>query len=78
MHKKTYYINGDFVSSGNANIPFYDAGFLYGDGLFETSRFQNDKLFYPEKNLKRLNDSLKIMNQNYNKTNEEINIQQHT
>ena len=72
MHKKTYYINGEFVSSENARVPFSDAGFLYGDGLFETFRFQNNRLFYPEKNLKRLNDSLQIMNQNYNKRNEEI------
>ena len=59
MHKKIYYINGQFVSSKNATIPFSDAGFLYGDGLFETFRFQNNRLFYPEKNLKRLNHGLK-------------------
>ena len=43
-----------FCPSDNAMIPFNDAGFLYGDGLFETIRFDNNKLFVPEKHLKRL------------------------
>ena len=69
MLKKIYYINGEFVSSENAKISFSDAGFLYGDGLFETFRFQNNKLFHPEKHLKRLNNALGIMNQKYNTEN---------
>ena len=72
MLKKIYYINGEFVSSKNAKISFSDAGFLYGDGLFETFRFQNNKLFHPEKHLKRLNSALEIMDQKYNKSNDEI------
>ena len=72
MLKKIYYINGEFVSSENAKISFSDAGFLYGDGLFETFRFQNNKLFHPEKHLKRLNSALEIMDQKYNKSNDEI------
>ena len=36
-----YYINGDFIKSNQAKIPFSDGGFLYGDGLFETIRFNN-------------------------------------
>ena len=68
MHKKIYYINGEFTPSSNAKISFSDAGFLYGDGLFETFRFQNNRLFYPEKHLKRLNDAFKIMNLKYDKS----------
>ena len=40
-----YYINGKFVSSSKANIPFNDSGFLYGDGLFETMRFDGKNIF---------------------------------
>ena len=29
-----YYIDGKFEFLENAKIPFDDAGFLYGDGLF--------------------------------------------
>ena len=72
MHKKIYYINGEFTPSSNAKISFSDAGFLYGDGLFETFRFQNNRLFYPEKHLKRLNDAFKIMNLRYDKSDAEI------
>ena len=39
-----YYINGKFKLLEDANIPFDDAGFLYGDGLFETMRFDNKNI----------------------------------
>ena len=41
-----YYIDGKFELSENAKIPFDDAGFLYGDGLFETMRFDNKIIFF--------------------------------
>jgi branched-chain amino acid aminotransferase len=56
-----FYINGDWVSENNAKIPFNDAGFLYGDGLFETVRFQNRKLFRPQMHINRLRSGLKIL-----------------
>ena len=58
MHKKIYYINGDFTLSSNAKISFSDSAFLYGDGLFETIRFQNRKLFSINKHLSRLKTNL--------------------
>jgi len=57
-----YYINGKFYLAENANIPFDDAGFLYGDGLFETMRFDNRIIFSPEKHLDRLSKGLKVIN----------------
>ena len=57
-----YYINGKFHLAENANIPFDDAGFLYGDGLFETMRFDNGVIFSPEKHLNRLSKGLKVIN----------------
>ena len=46
------YINGTWQTGSNSTVPVYDAGFLLGDGLFETIRFDNRKLFFPEKHLK--------------------------
>ena len=56
------YINGSFVNESNAKISFNDASFLYGDGLFEAIRFNNRKLFLPDKHLKRLHSGLSSMN----------------
>ena len=56
-----YYINGKFVDSSIASISFNDSGFLYGDGLFETLRFDNKKLFAPCNHINRLIASLKII-----------------
>ena len=72
MLKKIYYINGEFVSSENAKVPFSDSAFLRGDGLFETIRFQNNKLFFINKHLNRLKHGLKVLNLKYNKRDDEI------
>ena len=60
----TYYINGKWVQSQKAKIPFNDVGFLYGDGLFETMRFDNKNIFSYQKHFKRLKKGLKIINLN--------------
>ena len=56
-----YYIDGKFELSENAKIPFDDAGFLYGDGLFETMRFDNKIIFSFESHLKRLLKGLRLI-----------------
>ena len=66
------YINGNWEPESNSKVAIYDAGFLLGDGLFETIRFDNQKLFYPEKHLKRLHDGLKIIRINLKESNESI------
>jgi len=67
-----YYINGDFISSSHASIPFDDAGFLYGYGLFETMRFDNRKIFSINSHLNRLINSLKIIDIQIDKTKIEL------
>jgi len=62
VNEAIYYINGKWVLSSKANIPFNDAGFLYGDGLFETLRFDNKKIFSYKKHFKRLAQGLKVIN----------------
>ena len=46
-----YLVNNKFVHSEEAMISFHDSGFLYGDGLFETMRFDNGKIFSINKHL---------------------------
>ena len=63
-----YSINGKYIDSSKANISISDAGFLYGEGLFETMRFYNRKIFSPLKHIRRLQKGLEIINLkiNYN------------
>ena len=67
-----YYINDKFINSNNAVVPFSDGGFLYGDGLFETMRFDNRKIFSPNHHINRLMKSLDMINIDFNKSNSDI------
>jgi len=64
------WLNGGFIPVGEARISPYDRGFLYGDGLFETMRAENGRVIYLEEHLSRLLDSAKILNINYNTSDE--------
>ena len=66
LKNQIYYINGKWVVADEALIPFNDAGFLYGDGLFETLRFDNEKLFSANKHIKRILSGLKLIKLNHN------------
>ena len=67
-----YYINNKFVKSDQARIPFNDTGFLYGDGLFETMRFDNKRIFSPLKHINRIIKSLKIVDFKIDQSDKEI------
>ena len=66
------YINGEWQSASNSRVSFSDGGFQRGDGLFETIRFQNGRLFKPEKHMKRLHSGLNIIQIEFHKSNTEI------
>jgi len=66
------YINGTWEKASKSTVPLNDAGFLLGDGLFETIRFQNRKLFRPDKHLERLHASLNVIHIRLESSNEEI------
>ena len=66
------YINGDWEKASKSKVPLNDAGFLLGDGLFETVRFENRKLFQPEKHLNRMHTSLKHIHLNLESSDSEI------
>ena len=61
MLNPIFYINGNWQEKSDAKISVNDAGFLLGDGLFETIRFQNRKLFLLDKHLARLKAGLKTI-----------------
>jgi branched-chain amino acid aminotransferase len=67
------FVNGVWQLASNSTVSLYDAGFLLGDGLFETIRFQNGRLFQPEKHLKRLHSGLNIIQIELDKSNTELN-----
>lgn len=61
MLNPIFYINGKWQKKSESQISANDAGFLLGDGLFETIRFQNKKLFLLDKHLARLKSGLKTI-----------------
>ena len=61
-------MNGAWQADPDSKVPINDAGFLLGDGLFETIRFDNNKLFYPQKHLKRIYAGLDIIRINLEKS----------
>ena len=65
-------INGEWVQESESKVPFSDGGFQRGDGLFETIRFQEQKLFKPEKHLERLKSGLITIQIDFHKSEDEI------
>lgn len=55
------YLDGEFIPAGEAKISVFDHGFLYGDGLFETMRSYNGKIFLLAEHLNRLENSAKAI-----------------
>lgn len=53
------YLNGEYVKKADARVSFLDHGLLYGDGVFETLRSYNKKVFRLNEHIKRLSESAK-------------------
>jgi branched-chain amino acid aminotransferase len=51
------YVNGKITAAGEAVIPVYDHGFLYGEGVYETLRTYNRVPFLYDRHMKRLRES---------------------
>jgi branched-chain amino acid aminotransferase len=55
MQSSNYaYVNGRFVPEAEATISIFDRGFLYGDGVFETMRVYDGKIFRLKQHVHRL------------------------
>ncbi|MDO8885491.1 aminotransferase class IV [Candidatus Oleimmundimicrobium sp.] len=61
MNEDIVFLNGEFIPGHLAKISIFDRGFLFGDGLFETMRAYNGKIFRLDAHLKRLLKSLDII-----------------
>jgi len=57
-------LNGKFVDEFDAVISVKDHGFLFGDGVYDTLRTFDGKLFFPERHLDRLYAALGFVNIN--------------
>jgi branched-chain amino acid aminotransferase len=55
------YLNGLYMPLPSAHISVVDRGFSYGDGLFETMRSYNGKIFRLDAHLERLIQSLELI-----------------
>ena len=58
MSGRVAYLNGEFVPEGEAKISIRDAGVVYGDGVFDTARTFDGRLFRLKEHLDRLKESL--------------------
>ena len=58
------FLNGKFVKSEDAKISVFDQGFLYGDGIYESFRSVDDKLYQFSKHYERLIKSANALNYN--------------
>lgn len=56
------WMNGDLVPKGQAAVPLYDHGLLYGDGLFEGIRVYNNRVFKLDEHVARLYYSAQALN----------------
>src|SRR5271170_5423507 len=48
------FLNGKFVPAAEAMVPVSDRGFMYGDGLFETTRVVQGRPFRLAQHLERM------------------------
>ncbi len=55
------YLNGQFVEKEEARISVFDHGFLYGDGVYETLRAYEGRIFLLERHLARLRRSCELI-----------------
>jgi len=72
MSKTIIFLNGEFKPLNESAIAFNDGGFQYGDGLFETIRFQNGNIFSSNKHLRRLREGLRVLDLHLEQTNESL------
>ena len=55
------YVNGRFEPGDRASISVFDHGFLYGDGVFDTSFARYGRIFKLDEHLARLERSLRAV-----------------
>lgn len=61
-----FYLNGKFLKGKEINISPFDRGFQFADGVYETVRLYNGKIFKLEEHFFRLKRSLSKLKINFN------------
>jgi branched-chain amino acid aminotransferase len=57
----TVNVNGRISAEQDAVIPVFDHGFLYGEGIYETLRTYNGRLFLYDRHMRRLRNSARLI-----------------
>jgi len=57
----TVNVNGRISAEDQAVIPVFDHGFLYGEGIYETLRTYNGRLFLFDRHMRRLRNSARLI-----------------
>jgi len=57
----TVNVNGRITGQDEAVVPVFDHGFLYGEGIYETLRTYNGRLFLYDRHLRRLRNSARLI-----------------
>ena len=65
-----FYLNGKFIKGNELSISPFDRGFLFADGVYETIRWHNGRLFRLEEHFERLKRSLAGLKINFKDFNE--------
>ena len=60
MSEMTYWVNGEFVPASQAMVPLTSRGYRLGDGVFDTERTFDGKIFKLDEHLERLDKSLRF------------------
>ena len=72
MSDRVAFLNGEIVPEADAKISIRDAGVVYGDGVFDTARTFDGKLFRMAEHVERLFESLAYARIDPGMTREEI------
>lgn len=57
----TVNVNGRICAEHDAMIPVFDHGFLYGEGIYETLRTYNGRLFLYDRHMRRMRNSARLI-----------------
>ena len=68
----TVNVNGRISPEQDAVIPVFDHGFLYGEGVYETLRTYNGRLFLFDRHMRRLRNSARLIDLAVPFTNDEL------
>jgi len=68
----TVNVNGRITPEHEAVIPVFDHGFLYGEGIYETMRTYDGRLFLYERHLRRLRNSARLIDLPIHFTDDEL------